>query len=288
MKSLRFVKMQGCGNDYIYFDCFHQQVPEPEKVSVSLSDRHFGVGGDGIVLICPPDSPEADARMRMFNADGSEGKMCGNAIRCVGKYLYESGAVRRTRMKIDTLSGIKFLELDVQGETVKFVNVHMGKAGRSPEEIPVKLSAKAVIAYPTVIRGKEYLITCLSMGNPHCVVFLEPGEVEKLDLEQLGPSFENSPLFPERINTEFVCAINPHTLRMRVWERGSGETMACGTGACAAAAAAVWRGFCPAGEPIRVLLNGGELEIRVLPDGTVWMAGPAERVFDGEIRLSPS
>lgn len=290
----RFVKMQGAGNDYIYFDCLHGEPENPEALAVRLSDRHKGIGGDGIVLICK--SAVADARMRMFNADGSEGNMCGNAVRCVGKYLYDGGIVRGEDMTVETRSGIKKLHCFIGGNgKVREVRVDMGPAVFDPARIPAVFGPargsavsgrfpaeweERIVDRPLKIAGKTYRVTCLSMGNPHCVVFEDPDGV---DLEKIGPLFENAPVFPERINTEFVRKIGERALKMRVWERGSGETMACGTGACAAAAAAVAKGIFPAGEEITVKLRGGDLKISV--GDTVYMTGGAETVFTGEIEL---
>ena len=273
----KFVKMHGAGNDYIYFDCLAGELKDPAAVAVRLSDRHKGIGGDGIVMICKSDV--ADAKMRMFNADGSEGKMCGNAIRCVGKYLYESGAAKMCELHVETLSGVKKLRLNVENGKVESVCVDMGRAEFAPDKIPV-LSDGEVIGKEVEIAGGRHKITCVSMGNPHCVVFEDPDVVE---LEKIGPLFENSPLFPERVNTEFVKVLGKNKLKMRVWERGSGETMACGTGACAAAAAAVALGLCDAGEDITLVLKGGELTIRV--GETVYMTGSAEIVFTREVEL---
>lgn len=275
--KLRFTKMHGCGNDYVYVNCFEEEVKDPVSLSIAISDRHFGVGGDGLVLICPSD--RADAKMRMFNADGSEGKMCGNAIRCVGKYLYDHGIVRKTTVTIETLSGIKTLELFLKDGKVDSAQVNMGPAILIPSEIPVNLPGERAVAVPVKIAGEEHTITCVSMGNPHCIVF--GGDPYELDLPKIGPLFENDPLFPERVNTEFIEVLDDHTLNMRVWERGSGETWACGTGACAAAVAAVLNGFCKKDENISVRLRGGELTIRYT-DEAVFMTGKATEVFHGE------
>ena len=278
--GLKFTKMHGCGNDYIYFNCFETPVEHPEELSVRISDRHFGVGGDGIVLICPSD--KADAKMRMFNIDGSEGKMCGNAIRCVGKYLYDNGIKRRNPLTIDTLSGIKTLRLNSGADgKVDSVQVDMGKAILKPEEIPVKLDGETIASRPVTIGGKEYKITCVSMGNPHCIVFTDT-DVAELPLEKIGPEFEFDPLFPERVNTEFINVIDKNTLKMRVWERGSGETLACGTGACASVVAACLNGFCEKNTDVTVCLVGGELVIRYT-DEAVTMTGPATVAFTGEL-----
>ena len=274
---MRFTKMHGAGNDYIYLNCFGGGPADPAALAVRLSDRHKGIGGDGLVLICP--SGVADAKMRMFNADGSEGKMCGNAIRCVGKYLYDNGMTDKRDLTVETLSGIKQLRLFTENGKVTSVRVDMGAAEFAPSRIPVALEGDAVIGRRVHVAGGEHTITCVSMGNPHCVVFEGP---DTIDLEKVGPLFENDPLFPERVNTEFVKAVGHNALKMRVWERGSGETMACGTGACAAAAAAVACGMFKKNEDIRVLLRGGELIVNV--GDTVYMTGPAETVFEGETK----
>lgn len=273
----KFVKMHGAGNDYIYFDCLSGEPENIPALAVRLSDRHKGIGGDGLVLICP--SAVADARMRMFNADGSEGRMCGNAIRCVGKYLYDRGIVPCEDITIETLSGIKSLHLFPEKGKVKRVRVDMGKACFDPATLPVRLEGE-VIDRPVNIAGGQHRITCVSMGNPHCVLFEDP---DAIDLEKVGPLFENDPLFPERVNTEFVKVIGKNALKMRVWERGSGETMACGTGACAAAAAACACGKCDAAQDILVKLRGGDLVIHV--GETVFMTGEAEEVFSGEVEI---
>ena len=273
----KFVKMQGAGNDYIYFDCFGGEPEDIPALAVRLSDRHKGIGGDGLVLICRSDV--ADAKMRMFNADGSEGNMCGNAIRCVGKYLYDENVCRKEELSVETKSGIKYLRLYTENGKVKRVRVDMGKADFDPKSLPVLLEGAAVDR-PVKIAGGLHRITCVSMGNPHCVLFEDP---DGADLERIGPLFENDPLFPERVNTEFVKVIGKNALKMRVWERGSGETMACGTGACAAAAAACACGKCDAAQDILVKLRGGDLVIHV--GETVFMTGEAEKVFSGEVEI---
>lgn len=278
--KLKFVKMYGCGNDYIYFDCMKQNIMNPEGLSVRFSDSHTGIGGSGIVLIC--ESEKADAKMIMYNPDGSEGKMCGNAMRCIAKYLYDNGIVRKTVMTIETASGIKSVEVFRHDGKVLTAKVDMGAAVLEPSKIPVKLPGDEVIGRNVSVGGEDYSITCVSMGNPHCVTFVD--NVEKLDIQKIGPQFENHPMFPERVNTEFVRVINENTIKMRVWERGSGETRACGTGACAAAVAACLSGYCRKGEDIRVLLVGGELRIRYT-DETVYMTGDAEVAFEGEIEV---
>ena len=277
---LAFTKMEGCGNDYIYFNCLDQRIDNPEGLSIRLADRHKGIGGDGAVLICPSDV--ADAKMRMFNLDGSEGKMCGNAIRCVGKYLYDNGICRKEELTIDTLSGIKRLWLHKYNGVVRRATVAMGPAELRPEKIPVRLPGGLAVDRPAVLAGTEYRITCVSMGNPHCVIFCD--EPDLLELEKIGPAIECDPLFPERVNVEFIAVLDDHTLKMRVWERGSGETWACGTGACAAAVAAVENGFCPKGEEVTVKLKGGDLVIRYT-DETVYLTGGAEKIYDGVVEL---
>ena len=278
--KLKFTKMQGCGNDYIYFNCFDQKINNPEGLSVRFADRRYGIGGDGVILICPSDV--ADAKMKMYNLDGSEGKMCGNGIRCVGKYLFDHNMVQGNTIKIETLSGIKTLNAYRHDGKVDVLRVDMGKAILASSEIPVAINKPRVINEPVTIGGVEYNITCVSMGNPHSVVFCN--NVDKIDLEKIGPLFENSELFPERVNAEFVKVIDEHTIEMRVWERGSGETWACGTGACAVAVAAVENGLCKKNEPITVKLKGGNLIIEYTDD-TVYLTGYAETVFEGEIEL---
>lgn len=278
--KLQFTKMHGCGNDYIYFNCMDKELDNPEQLSIMLSDRHFSIGGDGIIMICHSD--KADARMRMFNADGSEGKMCGNATRCIGKYLYDNGIVKKDKISLETLSGIKYLDLTVENGKVKLVSVDMGKAILVPNEIPVALSGDIAVNVPHSVNGVDYNITCVSMGNPHCVVF--GGDPDEIELEKIGPCFENDPIFPERVNTEFAQIIDERTIKMRVWERGSGETLACGTGACATAVAAVLCGYCKKGEDITLKLRGGELIINYT-DERVLMTGPAAVSFTGEVEV---
>ena len=280
-----FVKMHGCGNDYIYFDCLKEAFDSPEKAAVALSDRHFGIGGDGIVLICPSDC--ADVRMRMFNIDGSEGKMCGNAIRCVAKYVYDNGIVHNRNMTVETLSGIKKLEALVPEGTaeVNAVRVDMGPASFLPESLPVALDGEAVIAREVTVGGEKREITCVSMGNPHAVLFLDKEtDLERYDVAGIGSAIENDPIFPEKVNVEFVNKVSENVLQMRVWERGSGETWACGTGACASVSAAVKNGLCSAGEEIIVRLRGGDLAI-VYTEETVTMCGEAKEVFRGFVEI---
>lgn len=278
---LTFSKMHGIGNDYIYINCFQETVTDPEKLSIFMSNVRFGVGSDGLVLILP--SEVADFRMRIFNADGSEAMMCGNATRCVGKYVYEHGMTDKTEVSLETNSGIKYLTLYVNEATNKVdaVKVDMGKAILKPAEIPVADDGDRFIAKPVVVDGVSYDMTCVSMGNPHAVVFLP--EIDSLDLEKMGPSFEHHPLFPNRVNTEFIRVIDDHTLQMRVWERGSGETFACGTGACAAAIASVLNGYCKREQEILIHLRGGDLRIIYHNDESVTMIGPATFIFEGKM-----
>lgn len=278
---LTFSKMHGIGNDYIYINCFQETVTDPEKLSIFMSNVRFGVGSDGLVLILP--SEVADFRMRIFNADGSEAMMCGNATRCVGKYVYEHGMTDKTEVSLETNSGIKYLTLYVNEATNKVdaVKVDMGKAILKPADIPVADDGDRFIAKPVVVDGVSYDMTCVSMGNPHAVVFLP--EIDSLDLEKIGPSFEHHPLFPNRINTEFIRVIDDHTLQMRVWERGSGETFACGTGACAAAVASVLNGYCKREQEILIHLRGGDLRIIYHNDESVTMIGPATFIFEGKM-----
>lgn len=277
---LKFTKMHGIGNDYVYVNCFKETVSDPEKLSIFVSDRHFGIGSDGLVLIMPSD--KADFRMRMFNADGSEGMMCGNATRCIGKYVYDNGMTDKTNITLETKSGIKRLKLFVKDGKVETVLVDMGKAIIKPADIPVRSELDTFISQKITVNGKEETVTCVSMGNPHCVLFTDT-PVDTIELEKIGPYFENHELFPERINTEFANVLDDHTVKMRVWERGSGETWACGTGACAAAVAACLNGYCKQGEEITLKLRGGDLAITYKEDGTVLMRGPAAKVFDGEL-----
>ncbi len=278
---MKFTKMQGIGNDYIYVNCFEEKVDDPERVSQIVSDRHFGIGGDGLVLIMPSD--KADFRMRMFNADGSEGNMCGNATRCIGKFVYDNGLTNKTEITLETKSGIKYLTLYPENGKVKTVLVNMGKAVLTPVDIPMKVEGESFINKPIEVLGSEVYITAVSMGNPHAVTYVD--DVMSLDLEKIGPAFENHPIFPERVNTEFIKVLDSHTIQMRVWERGSGETWACGTGACAAAVASVKNGYFKNGEEITVKLRGGDLFITYNTDGTVLMRGAAETVFTGEIDI---
>lgn len=284
---MKFTKMHGIGNDYVYVNCFTEQVRDPEQVSCQVSDRHFGIGSDGLVLIRP--SSVADFKMEIYNADGSRAKMCGNGIRCVAKYVYDYGLTDRTDITVETDSGIKTLHLTVENQKVKLVEVDMGAPILIPEEIPVDAGAiKAagdgpIVNQPMTVNGKDYRVTCVSMGNPHCIVPVE--DVDGLKIEEIGLFFERHPAFPARVNTEFIRVIDSNTVQMRVWERGSGETLACGTGACAVAVACSLNGW--TGDEVTVRLLGGDLRIRWDKERrTVFMTGPATVVFDGEIDLA--
>lgn len=275
-----FTKMQGAGNDYIYVNCFKEVVNDPSKAAVLLSDRHFGIGSDGLVLILPSD--KADFRMRMFNSDGSEAEMCGNAIRCVGKYVYANGMTSKTKITIETLAGIKELLLGIEnGKTVK-VRVDMGEPVLEPQRIPVLSNKERFINEPVEAAGRIFNVTCVSMGNPHAVSYVN--EVAGFPLEIIGPQMEKHELYPRKINSEFVEVIDRSTLKMRVWERGAGETLACGTGACAVLVASVLNGVSERKAAVRLL--GGELVIEWnKEDNHVYMTGPAVKVFDGVVDI---
>jgi len=276
MAPLRFTKMHGIGNDYVYIDCFTQQVVDPAALARRVSPRRTAIGSDGVILICP--STVADCRMEMYNADGSRGEMCGNGIRCVGKYVHDHGLVPTTTLRVETDAGIKVLQLQTSGGRAHAVTVDMGEPILDGPRVPVAAEGRVVDAALDV-DGTSYRITCVSMGNPHCVVFLP--DVDTLAVEHIGPHFEHHPFFPKRVNTEFVQVVNRTHLRMRVWERGSGETAACGTGACAALVAAVLTG--KSDRRATLQLNGGDLDIEWRSDNHVLMTGPAEEVFSGEI-----
>ncbi len=278
---MKFTKMHGTGNDYVYVNLFEETVENLNEASIKVSDRHFGIGSDGLICVAP--SEVADCRMIMFNADGSEGAMCGNGIRCVAKYAYDHGIVDKEQITVETKSGIKHLDLTVENGKVVYVKVNMGQAILKPADIPVKADGEDFVAQTIQVDGKEYTVTCVSMGNPHCVVFTTG--IDELDLEKIGPHFEKHELFPDRINTEFVEVIDRHTLKMRVWERGSGETISCGTGTCATVVAAVLNGHCDHGEEVEVQIRGGSLYDTYLENGEVLMKGPATEVFQGEIDL---
>ena len=272
--------MHGCGNDYVYVNCFKEKVENPTEVAIKVSDRHFGIGSDGLILILP--SEVADFRMGMYNADGSEGNMCGNGIRCVAKYVYDYGLTDKTQISVETKSGIKYLDLFVENGKVKTVKVDMGEPKLLSKEIPVVWDKEKMIGEPITVAGADYEMTCVSMGNPHAIVWVE--DTKSLDLEKIGPDFEHHKMFPERVNTEFVQVLDRNTVNMRVWERGSGETWACGTGACATAVACILNGKTE--DEVLVHLVGGDLKIQYDRESNhVFMTGPATVVFDGEIEL---
>ena len=277
---MKFAKMQGCGNDYIYFNCIKTQIVDEVKAAIELSDRHFGIGGDGIILI--KDSDIADFEMCMYNADGSRGAMCGNGIRCVAKYVYDKGLIDKEEFTIESMGAVKNIELVVIDSKAELIKVDMGEPELEPEKIPVDLDGDNVINHPIRVAGKDYNMTCVSMGNPHAVIFIDEPVVD-FPVAEIGKEFENHPVFPDRTNTEFVRVIDENTVEMRVWERGSGETLACGTGACATAVAAALNGFC--GREVTVKLLGGELNIEWREDNRIIMTGPAQFVFEGEVPL---
>lgn len=275
---MKFTKMQGIGNDYVYVNCLQQTIENPSELAKKISDRHYGVGSDGLIMINPSD--KADFEMEMYNADGSRGEMCGNGIRCVAKYVYDYGLTDKTSISVETLAGIKYLDLTVEDGKVVLVKVDMGKPMLRPEEVPVVSEKEEVIDEPITVDGQEYRMTCVSMGNPHAVVFIDQ-DVKEFPLETVGVKFENHERFPKRVNTEFVNVLDRHTAQMRVWERGSGETLACGTGACAVAVACALNGLTE--DEVTVKLLGGDLQIKWDREkNTVYMTGPAEVVFDGE------
>ena len=282
---MKFTKMQGLGNDYVYVNCLRETIDNPSETAKLVSDRHFGIGSDGLILINP--SKTADFEMEMYNADGSRSEMCGNGIRCVGKYVYDYGLTDKTSISVETLGGIKYLDLTVKDGKVALVRVDMGEPELDPEKIPIIMKGYSdetdrVLNAQIKVDGKEYHMTGVSMGNPHDVVYID--NVQGLDIEKIGPKFENHERFPQRINTEFARVIDRKTVEMRVWERGSGETLACGTGACAVAVASILNGYTEREVEIRLL--GGNLQIEWNEeDNHVYMTGPATVVFDGEIEL---
>ena len=280
---MKFTKMQGIGNDYVYVNCFEETVKDPAAVARYVSDRHFGIGSDGQILIKPSDI--ADCEMDMYNLDGSQGAMCGNGIRCVAKYVYDYGIVKKENISVSTKSGIKYLDLTVRDGKVALVRVNMGSPVLTASQIPVVSSTEEMINAPLKVNGETYYITAVSMGNPHAIVYMT--DVDHLDIGEIGPYFENHMAFPDRVNTELVEVLDDHTLKMRVWERGSGETLACGTGACAVAVASILNGHVDGEKPVTVKLLGGDLEIFWdRQENLVYMTGPAATVFDGEIDLS--
>ncbi len=281
---MKFIKMHGAGNDYVYVNCFKEKLTDRAAVAVAVSDRHFGIGGDGLICVDPSDI--ADCKMDMYNMDGSQGKMCGNGVRCVAKLAYDCGIARKKEISVETLSGIKYIEAitDENGEMTG-AKVNMGEPVFAPDEIPAMFEGEKVVSQPLMIGSDEYSVTLVSMGNPHCVVFTE--DVKNLEVEKIGPLFENHKRFPDRINTEFVRVIDKTHLEMRVWERGSGETFACGTGTCATAAACILNGICEKDTDIEVKLLGGTLIINwCSADGCIYMTGPAETVFCGDYDLA--
>ena len=289
---MKFTKMHGLGNDYVYVNCFEEKIDNPPEVSKYVSDRHKGIGSDGLIMINP--SKVADFEMEMYNADGSRAEMCGNGIRCVAKYVYDYGLTDQTQISVETLGGIKYLDLTVEDGKVALVKVDMGKPELLADKIPIVMDGcesgsgemGTVVDAPIVVDGKEYRMTGVSMGNPHAVVYMnELGSLGELEIEKIGPKFENHERFPKRINTEFVRVLDRRTVEMRVWERGSGETMACGTGACAVAVSSILNGLTD--ECMTIKLLGGDLQIEW--DKTtdhVYMTGPATVVFDGEIDVA--
>lgn len=277
---MKFTKMHGIGNDYVYVNCLKENVENPSEVAIKISDRHFGIGSDGLILIKPSDV--ADGKMEMYNADGSQGAMCGNGIRCVAKYMYDYGITDKTSISVETKSGIKYLDLTLKNGKVDTVKVNMGAPILKASEIPVISEKEQVISEPVTIDGKEWEITCVSMGNPHAITYID--DVKHLEIEKIGPKFENHEIFPDRVNTEFVHVIDRNTVEMRVWERGSGETYACGTGACAVAVSSILNGLTE--EEVTVKLLGGDLKIFWnREENRVYMTGSATKVFDGEIDL---
>lgn len=275
---MKFTKMHGLGNDYVYVNCLENEIQNPSEVAKKVSDRHFGIGSDGLVLILP--SKTADFRMRMFNSDGSESEMCGNAIRCVGKFVYDNRLTEKKTVTVETLAGIKVLELTVEEGKVSLIRVDMGEPILKPHDIPVDSGKDRFISEPVTIDGNTYKVTCVSMGNPHAITFVE--DLAVFPFEAVGPKMEKHPLFPRKVNSEFVQVLDRKTLKMRVWERGAGETLACGTGASAVLVAAVLNGLSERTATIQLL--GGDLLIEWSEkDNHVYKTGPAVKVFDGDI-----
>ncbi len=279
---MKFTKMQGCGNDYVYVDGAKEIIPLEDKPQLvrRLSDRHFGIGGDGVIFINPAE--EADFEMEMYNADGTRSEMCGNGIRCVAKFVYDKGLTDKTSLSIVSCGKIKYIDLTVEEGKVSLVKVNMGAPILKAAEVPVISQNEQVIDEAIEVEGKEYKMTCVSMGNPHAIVFMD--NVADLEIEKIGPYFENHERFPNRTNTEFIRIIDEHTVEMRVWERGTGETLACGTGACATVVACVLNGLTK--EEVTVKLLGGDLKIKWdREENLVYMTGPAEIVFEGEVQI---
>ena len=283
MQTFKFSKMHGAGNDYIYVNCFEEKVENINETAKAVSDRHFGIGSDGLVLICPSDV--ADFRMDMYNSDGSQAEMCGNATRCVGKYVYDRGLTDKTQITLETLAGIKILDLNVKDGEVQTVCVNMGSPELVPKNIPIDSNLDRFISEDVEVDGKVYKVTGVSMGNPHAVTFID--DTDSLEIEKIGPKFETHKLFPKKINTEFAQIVDRNTIKMRVWERGAGETLACGTGACAVAVASILNGHVDGDKSVTVKLLGGDLQIFWnRQENLVYMTGPATTVFDGEIDVS--
>lgn len=276
---MKFTKMHGAGNDYIYVNCFEETIKDRSKTARKVSDRHFGIGSDGLICIDPSDV--ADCKMDMYNADGSQGKMCGNGVRCVAKFAYDTGIARKEEIAVETLSGIKYIQVAVRDGKVYEATVNMGEPILKPADIPAKFSGDTAVDAVLHAGEKDYRVTLVSMGNPHCITYVD--DVQAIAIEKIGPLFENHEKFPERINTEFIKVINPELLEMRVWERGSGETLACGTGACASVVASVLNGYCRKDTLVTVKLLGGELKIKWSSlDNKIYMTGPAQTICTGE------
>ena len=283
---MKFTKMHGIGNDYVYVNCFEEKVENPSELAVKISDRHFGVGSDGLILIKP--SEVADFTMEMYNADGSQSEMCGNGIRCVGKYVYDYGLTDKERISVETLAGIKYLDFKIENGKVSLITVNMGSPELVPEKIPVDVSVlnmdatdlTQIVNQTLEVDGREYKVTCVSMGNPHCITFVD--DTASFPLFEIGPKFESHKFFPNRVNAEFIQIISRNEVNMRVWERGSGETLACGTGACASTVACILNGLTE--DEITLHLLGGDLKVHWdREENVVYMTGPARVVFDGEI-----
>lgn len=279
---MKFTKMHGAGNDYIYVDCIKEKIDNINETAKFVSDRHFGVGSDGLVLIL--SSKVADFKMDMYNADGSQGKMCGNAIRCVAKFVYDNKLTDKKDISIETLSGIKYIQVQTEDDKVIKATVNMGEPILKAKKIPTTFDNDMVVKENITVDGEQVEITCVSMGNPHCIVYKD--KIDNLKLNEIGPAYENHKCFPDRINTEFLEVIDEKTIKMRVWERGSGETLACGTGACASVVACILNGYCKKDEDIKVILLGGELTIKWdSKSNNVFMTGPATTVFTGNINI---
>jgi diaminopimelate epimerase len=277
---MKFTKMHGCGNDYVYVNCFEEKVDNPGEVAIKVSNRNFGIGSDGLILICP--SEIADFRMKMYNSDGSEGAMCGNGVRCIAKYVYDYGLTDKTFVSLETKAGIKYLDMTVKDGKVSMVKVDMGAPITNPSDIPAVSDKEIIVSEPVVVDGKEYKITCVSMGNPHGVLFVD--DTTSIEIEKIGPKFEHHEMFPDRANIEFIQVVDRSHIKMRVWERGAGETLACGTGTCASVYACILNGLTDNSVDVEVL--GGTIHIDYDEEkNTIFMTGPAAVSFDGEINL---